>query len=368
MLATLLLGTNLAVVAGAIAVTRQFERFELPREVREAIAALVIAPIFLVFCQIIPKSIFRVHPNRLSLALLPVIRVVYAAFAPVAAPIAWIIRIALRLAGRQKAPISPLMTSLEDVRVLVDEGAEHGTIEKEEQRMIHSVIELHTTQAKEILTPRINIQALPDTATRDDLLGLFKESRRTRIPIYHETIDTIIGVANAHDVLLDVEPSNSDIRRFVREVAHVPDTMKVADLLEIMKRGKHHVAIVTDEYGGTDGLITLEDILEEIFGEIQDEHDMEERPIQRVGESAYVIDTRSSLDEVATTIGHEMHDEEVDTVGGWVMHLAGRIPAQGEVIEQDGLRVTILAGSPKHIAKIRLEVLTGLKESNGRKG
>lgn len=358
MLTTLLLGTNLAVVGGTIAVSGQFERIELPAELREVFAALVVAPMFLVFSEIIPKSVFRTHPNRLTMALLPVIRVFYELFGPLAAPIAWVTGLMMRTVGGQAKQISPLMTSLEDVRMLVDESVEQGTIQREEQRMIHSVIELHSTQAREIMTPRIQIQALPDTATPEELLALFEKTGLTRAPIYHETIDAVIGVANAHDVLLDADLSNPDIIRFVREVVHVPDTMKVDDLFQVMKRGKHHVAVVVDEYGGTDGLITIEDILEEIFGEIQDEHDAEERPIQKVGASAYVVDARTALGDLARVIGREWDDAEVDTVGGWVMHVAGRIPAQGEVIEERGLRMTVLAGGPNHVAKIRLE-LTG---------
>ncbi|MBN2309371.1 MAG: HlyC/CorC family transporter [Candidatus Hydrogenedentes bacterium] len=369
MLIVLLIGTNVATVVGTIAISRGAtilsEAAGISRHVNDLLVTLVATPVFLVFAEIIPKSVFRTHPNRLSLALLPVIHAVYTILTPLAAPIAAVIRFLFRTGSGQRHYLSPLMTTRDDVRVLVDESADHGTIEPQEQRMIHRVINLQSKQAKEIMVPRIDIQALPDTATREELLALFRDTGRTRIPIYADTIDTVIGVINAHDVLLDADPGQQDITRFVREVLHVPDTVKVDDLFEQLKKTKQHMAMVTDEYGGTDGLITIEDILEEIFGEIQDEHDREESPITQAGPDAYVIDARMPLEDMAQSIGIPLRDHEIETVGGWLMHVAGRIPAQGEVILHDGLRMTVLDGGPNYVAKIRLDVLPEARHGEG---
>jgi len=345
MLAMLLLGTNIATIVASIALTRAFN---------EITALLVATPLFLIFSEIVPKSIFRVHPNRLSLWFLPIIEFFYVALAPIAGPISWLTRVMFRGKGHH---ISPLMTTREDVRVLVDESAQHGNIEPEEQRMIHSVINLQATQAKEIMVPRIDMEALPDTATRDELIALLTKTGRTRVPIYRDSVDTVTGVINAHDVLLDETHEVQDIARFIKPVMHVPDTMKVDDLLQEMKRAKQHLAIVTDEYGGTDGLVTIEDILEEIFGDIQDEHDREESQIHLVGPGAYVIDARTYLEDVSEGIGYKIVDPEVETIGGWLMRVAGRIPMQGEVVTSERLRVTVLDGTPASINKIRVEIL-----------
>lgn len=357
MLAMLLIATNVGTVMGTIAVTRGLGD----------IAAIVIAtPVFLLFAEVIPKSIFRQLPNRLTLALLPVIELFYWIFAPLAWPLAKLSGLMFRFAAdHQEHHLSPLMKTREDMRVLVDESADHGTIEPEEQRMIHSVINLQQTQAKEIMVPRIDIQALPESATRAELFELLEQSGRTRIPVYRETIDEVVGVVTAHDVLLDADGATNEIRPYVREVPHVPDTIKVDDLLAQMKRDKQYMAIVTDEYGGTDGLITLEDILEEIFGDIQDEHDAEEKQIQAVGNQAFVVDARASLEDVSEVIGVPIEDEEVETVGGWLMRVAGRIPYQGEVIIHDRFRVTVLDGGVNSIVKVRLEVLPKFRESDG---
>ncbi len=230
--------------------------------------------------------------------------------------------------------------------------------------MIHSVMDLQKTHAKEIMVPRTDIHAVSADATRDELLQLFQETGRTRVPIYQESIDTIIGVVNAYDVLLDSDPQNPDITRYAKAVLHVPDTKPVDELLRELKAQPQHVAIVTDEYGGTDGLITLEDVLEEIFGEIRDEHDREEAPIQQVGPNNYVVDARMSLEELATVIGVSIIDPEVE-IGGWVMHHAGRIPLQGEKIRHEGFRVTVLEGRQNQISKVRLDVLPEARQRTG---
>ena len=360
MLTTILIGTNLMVVVCTIIISFEVE-YLLPHHlagvVDDIVSTLIVAPIMLLCSEIIPKSVFRTHPTRLSLALLPVIEFFYALFAPLAFPVSWATRGLLRLFGGEHQHISPLMSSLEDVRVLVDEGVDDGTIELDEQEMIHSVIDLQTTTAKEIMVPRIAIQALPETATRGELVKLFEESGKTRIPIYRNTIDTIVGVANTYAILTDTEPAREDITRFVKEVVYVPDTVNVGELFRSMKDSKQYLAIVTDEYGGTDGLITIEDILEEIFGEIQDEHDHEESPIHKLGPNAYAVDARMSLEEVSDALGMPIEDDEVETIGGWLTHIAGRIPSPGQVVEQGRYRMTVLDGKSSHIIRIRLEVL-----------
>lgn len=353
MLTSLLIGTNLAIVAGTLAISRDLPSWA---------ATLIATPVFLIFSEIIPKSVFRTHPSRLSLAFLPLISFFYRLMAPIAVPVAGLVRLVLRAGGGGEKPhISPFMSSLEDVRFLIDESADHGTIEREEQRMIHSVIDLQSTEAQEVMTPRVRIQALPDDATRNDLLALLEETGRTRVPIYRETIDEIVGVVNAYDVLLDADPANESIERFIRPVAHVPDSIKLADLLQALKQQQQHMAIVTDEYGGTDGLITLEDILEEIFGEIQDEHDFDESRVYQVAPNAYVVDARIALEEASAALNIPIEDDEVETVGGWIMRVAGRIPTQGEVIRHDPFRLIILEGGANHVAKVRIEIVTPRK-------
>lgn len=359
MLATLLIGTNVMVVTCTLVVSYAVEQVtpaHMTGLVDDIVSTAVVAPIMLVVSEIIPKSVFRTHPTRLSLWLLPVIDATYWLLAPLAAPVSWLSRVLLRFFGEERHHLSPYMSSLDDVKDLVDEGVDHGAIEPEEQEMIHSVIDMQATTAKEIMVPRIAIQAVPVTSTRADLIDVFVQTGRTRIPVYEESIDSIVGVVNVYAVLVDSEPERGDIARFIRPATHVPDTMRVDDLFRLLKRTKQHLAIVTDEYGGTDGLVTIEDIVEEILGEIQDEYDNEESPIHKLGPHAYVVDARMALEQVSEAIGVPIEDEDVETIGGWLMHVAGHIPEQGQVVAKGRFRMTVLDGAANRVERIRIDV------------
>jgi CBS domain containing-hemolysin-like protein len=283
---------------------------------------------------------------------------------PLVWPTLYILRGLRWVSGRRTESLAPVLSTEEDLRHLIDESAARGSIEPEEQKMIHSIMDLPDVRANEIMVPRIDMQAVASDTRRDDLVRLFQESGRTRIPVYEGSLDKILGVVNAFDVLLDADPANPDITRFVRPALHVPDTKPLDELLKELKQHPQHVAVITDEYGGTDGLITLEDVLEEIFGEIRDEHDREEALIHKVGQHSYVVDARISLEDLSAAIGVPVEDDEVETLGGWVMRRAGRIPLQGEKLKHGGFRVTVLEGRQNQVIKCRLDVLPEAREGS----
>ena len=349
MLTTVLIGTNVSLIFGVFALTTVVTN--------DLLATLIATPLFLIFAEIVPKSIFRRHPSSLSLALLPTIRFFELLLLPIIYPMLFILRAMRWVTGRKTESLAPVLSTEEDLRHLIDESAARGSIEPDEQEMIHSVMDLAEVHANEIMVPRIDMQAVSSDASRDELVKMFQESGRTRIPIYEGSLDKILGVVNAFDVLLDSDPENPEITRFAKPVLHVPDTKPLDELLKELKQQSQHVAIVTDEYGGTDGLITLEDVLEEIFGEIRDEHDREEALVHQVGPDSYVVDARISLEDLSTAIGVPIDDEEVETLGGWVMRNAGRIPLQGEKLKHAGFRVTVLEGRQNQLVKCRLDVL-----------
>ncbi len=356
-LITVLIGTNAALIAGTYALTSVVED--------EWLSTLIAAPAFLIFGEIVPKSVFRRHPNILTLTLLPLIRFFEFLLAPLVYPTLFILRGLRRATGRKAESLAPVLSTEDDLRHLIDESAARGSIEPDEQVMIHSVMDLPKKQAKEIMVPRIKILAVPDDATRTELVHLFQTTGCTRIPIFRGSIDEIVGVATAYDVLLDRDAANPDIVRFAKPVLHVPDTKPVDELLRELRESPLHVAIVTDEYGGTDGMITLEDVLEEIFGEIRDEYDREEALVHRLGQGSYVVDAAISLRSLSEAIGVPIEDEEVETFGGWVMRRAGRIPLQGEKLKLGDFRVTVLEGRQNQLIKCRLDVLPGGDDAAG---
>ena len=349
MLTVVLVGTNVSLIFGTLAITKQIEHVWL--------STLIATPMYLIFAEIVPKSVFRRHPTRLSLRMLPVIRFFEFVLLPLTVPTMLCVKTANLIMGVRTRGDNTLMSSEDDLRSLVDESAERGSIEKIEQEMIHGVISLQTRQAREIMVPRTEVQALSSTATRGELIQKFQDTGLTRILIYEDTIDSILGVANVYDVMLEHASENATLETFTRAIPHVLDSKPIDDLLDELKQRGEHMAVVNDEYGGTLGIVTLEDALEEIFGEIHDEHDQDYEQIQQVGPRNYVIEGRMPLAEASEVMGLSILESEVETVGGWVMLKAGRIPAQGEKIRFDGFRVIILEATPRRIAKIRLDLL-----------
>lgn len=347
MMALVLVGTNLALVAGTMALTI---------EAGPLWSMAIATPLFLMFGEVAPKSIFRIHPTRLALQLLPVMRFFDVVLAPVVLPFTWFSGRLDRLAEGLREGEAVIMSTAEDMRVLVDEGADRGAIMEEEKEMIHSVMDLQSRQVREIMVPRINIVALPETAGRAELIAKLVESGYTRLPIYRDSIDNVVGVINAFDVLRAKHHDDDSIADFVRDILHVPDSMKLDDLLEKMRETGQPIAVVTDEYGGTDGLITQEDVLEEIFGEFHDEYDKAETRIREISPGAYVIDAQLELAVAAEKMGTEISDTEVETVGGWVTHTVGRIPLIGEVINHPPFRITILEGKANRITRVRVDI------------
>lgn len=348
LIALLFLGGNLALVTSALALTWY---------AGPVWAAVVAIPVFLIVGEIVPRSVFRAYPTQIALALLPVVRAFDFVLSPVTAPVSFVLRGFIRAAGKEQREIRSLLNTSDDVRVLVDETAEQGGIDHLEKEMIHSVMDLHSRHVREVMAPRIRIKALPVHASRRDLVAMLRETGHTRIPVYEESIDQITGVISAFAVLTDTEKDVDDIRRFVQPIMHVPDSMRLDDLLEAMRQERTRIAIVTDEYGGTDGIITVEDILEEIFGEIHDEHDKDEQTFRKVGVNAWTVDARVPLTDAAEALGLPLHDDDVETIAGWVMRLADRIPAKGETFTVHPWKIQVLDGGPNFIGRIRLEVL-----------
>lgn len=347
LLIVLLLGTNFSVVIASIALSELLGR--------PFLSLLIATGVVLYFGEILPKTIFRVHPNSLCYFLVPAVAFFDFIFKPISIPLVWFFSTALG-SNHWFSSLQSLMRSPEDMKRLVEQGAEHGGIHKEESDLIHSVFDLQQKVAKEIMVPRIDICAVSSESTRDEVVQIFRENRYTRVPVYEETIDHIIGIVKAFDLIKDKDRNNQDIRRFLRPVMFITDATPLDEILKQMRRQHQTMAIVVDEYGGTAGLITLEDILEEIFGEIRDEHDQEELPIRQMGPGDYIVHARVSIEEFREVTKIDLSDDEVETIGGWLIKMVQRIPQKGEVLIAGPFRITILDGKPNCVTLIRMEL------------
>src|SRR5262249_7575348 len=237
----------------------------------------------------------------------------------------------------------------------IDTAEQEGIIEGEERRLLQSIVDFGDTLVREVMTPRPDIVAIPETATIGDLRALFREQEYSRFPVYGESLDNIAGFVFIKD-LLALPPSSTDaspIQPLVRPPVVVPETKRVPELLKQFQRQQTQIAIVVDEYGGTAGLVTIEDLLEGIVGEVRDEHDVESEPIVDEGNGRFVFSGKVNIDELAQRFDVDIERAGFETVGGYLMHHIGRVPNVGERFEIDGLGVEVIDAERRRINKVR---------------
>jgi putative hemolysin len=237
----------------------------------------------------------------------------------------------------------------------LEAGEEQGLIERDERRLLQSIVDFGGRLVREVMTPRPDIVAIQADATLGQLRALFREQEYSRFPVYQENFDNILGVVFVKDLiqLADVVDDRRPITPLVRPMTFVPETKRVPELLKEFQRKQVQIAIVVDEYGGTAGLVTIEDLLEEIVGEIRDEYDVETEPVVDEGNGSYVFSAKVSFDEVRDRLGVDIEPEGFETVGGYVLTRLGRVPAVGETFELDGLAVEVLEAERRRIHKVR---------------
>jgi putative hemolysin len=243
---------------------------------------------------------------------------------------------------------------------LMEIEEEEGPMEPTEREMIRGVINLEETSVHEIMVPRIDVVAVSTEDTLDDVIRVITERGYSRVPLFEETIDNVVGVLYAKDIMKHlaaggVDRSATNLRDLARPPFFVPESKRIDELLADMRANRVHMAIVVDEYGGTAGIVTIEDMLEEIVGEIEDEYDREEPTIEKVDDTEAIVDARVSIDDLNELLGLNIEGEDFDTVGGFVYHELGRIPLAGDEVQADGLRLKVISVLGRRIKKIRVK-------------
>jgi CBS domain containing-hemolysin-like protein len=256
----------------------------------------------------------------------------------------------------------------EEIQEIMDAGEEEGLINEGENEMIRSILEMRDTVAREIMVPRTDMASISVDAGVRSALNAVISCGHSRIPVYEGTVDNIVGLIYAKDLLKywGMDESAIHLRRIMRIPYFIPETKSLEELLQEFKKKRVHIAIVIDEYGGTSGLITIEDLLEQIVGDIQDEYDLEEEWLVEEPGGGVVVDARLPVEELEEHFEMEIEREQFDTLGGLIFHLTGRIPAKDEVVEYGPLRMTILGGDARRITKVRITravVATGEAEA-----
>jgi putative hemolysin len=361
LLVTLLVGiTVINIGAAALAATVAEELFG----VRWGLAAEIVLMILVLttFGEVLPMTLAVKYPERfLGVARFPVAWLA-TLLAPVRALLAGLTTLMVRLIGRDRQA-QPELTE-EELRTLVDVGASEGVVEREEREMIHKVFELEDTLVRSVMVPRTDMFCLDVTTPADRILPGIRENLHSRVPVYEGSIDVIVGILYARDLLPYVRglPADFDLRAHLHPPYFVPESKRADVLLQEFQAKKLQLAIVVDEYGGTAGLVTIEDLLEELVGEISDEYDEPERLIQRVDANTFRVAGKLPIDELNAATGLRISNETYDTVGGWVLDLFGRVPRRGEQVATPELTVTV-----EKVERTRVvEVIVALKRPQER--
>ena len=320
------------------------------------IVTILLALFTIVFAELVPKTLALANAERVAIALSLPIEFLARALSPLIALLTGITSTIAKVFGANVS--NEAQITAEELRLIVERGGEQGVLEAEEEQMINAVIELGSRRVHEVMVPRIAMATIQATATFDEAIETIVEHGHSRIPVYDESVDEILGILYAKDLLPFLRESagpRPDLRTLLRTPVYIPESMTVDDLLHEFQRRKVHLAIVLDEYGGTAGLVTIEDLLEEIVGEIQDEYDVEEPMIVRLSDDEARLDGRASVDDLAelfdTNLGLEDEDE-YDTVGGLIYHRIGGVPTPGDRVEVDGLTLTVESTDGRRVGKV----------------
>lgn len=376
-LATIQIGVTMAgffaSATGAISLARSLgKRLEgsglpvlavLGEEIAVILVTVLISFVTLVLGELVPKRIAMAHPERLALLSSRLILVLSRVLRPVVVALSASTDFVSRLFGVTQEAVSSL--SDEELKLFI---SEQRTLPLEERRLISEVFEFGDTLAYEVMTPRTDMVCIEENATLGEALELSLKSHFSRLPVYREDIDNIIGFVHIKDMLPALREGNLDrpVREIIRPIHFVPTTKKVVELLRELQQRRIHMAIVLDEYGGTAGLVTIEDLLEELVGEIRDEHDREAPPYRKLSDHEYLVDASLPIEAVNEFLGVAIPEsEESETLGGLVMELLGKVPEEGETVHVNGYKIRVERMRGRRIATVRLTVTGKGEEEHG---
>ena len=356
-LITTLTGNNVVNICISVLAAALCYRFA--KNVRISMVTGIVSFVILVFAEIIPKSLARKSPEKYAIRVATPIKIICIILTPVTKTLLFLSRTIVNIFGGEITSILPVLSE-EDLKAMISAGEKKGIIEEEEREMIHSIFELGDTMIREIMTPRVNVIAVEEETPVNEILSLLAQEGCSRMPVFHNNIDTITGIVYIKDIIaLQIKSPDAAEHTKAKEVMlqpyFIPDTKKVQDLMKELQQRKLQMAIVIDEYGGTAGLVTLEDLVEELVGEITDEYDAVPEDFLLLDDSTVLVSGGTSIRNVNKKLGLNLSaEEDIDTIGGYVLHLFGRIPRSGEKFLADELEFEVDEADKQHITQVRI--------------
>ncbi len=350
LLSSILIGNNIVNIASSAIATVLFVRLLGDKGVSVSTAVMTI--LVLIFGEITPKSIAKNSPERFALFSAPILRVINV----ILTPLNFVFSMWQKLVYLVIKPADDRGVTEEELLTMVEEAQNDGEIDSHESELIRNAIEFNDIEVIDIHTNRVDVVAVDVESENDEVEKLFRESGYSRLPVYRDSIDNIIGILNQKDFNNAVNDKLS-IEQVMNEPVFVIPSMKISQLLTLLQKQKSHMAVIIDEYGGTVGIVTLEDILEELVGEIWDEHDEVIESIEQISDNKYKVLCSSDLDNMFERFGIDC-DLDISTVGGWIIETFERIPEVGESFDFQNLHVTVAKRDTRHVLEITVEIIT----------
>ena len=361
LLSTILVGNNIVNLSASSLATVFFTE-GLRLQNGAVISTAVITIVVLVFGEVSPKSLAKEYPESFAMFSAPIMRILMV----ILTPVNFLFSLLKKLLSKVFHKEGDSGITEEELVTMVDQAESEGGLDQHESKLIRSAIEFNDMEVDEILTPRVDIVAVEDTDSMDDIAQAFAESGYSRLPVYHEDIDDIIGVIHEKDFHAARYRGQTDVKAITGPMLYTTGNTKISELLRILQREKAHMVIVVDEYGGTEGLVTLEDIVEELVGEIWDEHDEVIEEFKKQEDGSYLISCSADLTDLFDLFSIK-GECDANTISGWVMEQIGRIPEEGDHFVSDGLDVTVTKVDHRRVLEIRVEVLPQPEEDKKEK-
>ncbi len=351
-ISTVLIGNNIVNITASTLATLFFAKVIIDANTSAVVSTVVLTITVLIFGEITPKFIAKTFPEKLAMAFYPIIKFFYYLLFPLNLLFGgwkWLLSKLFRFKDAEVVTEDEIMT-------MVEEAEEDGTLKEEETKLIRSVIEFDDLEVGDILVPRVNIVAIEVSTPMEEIKAVFDKEGYSRILVYKDTIDTVIGTIHEKDFFSSYLKGKKNIDDILQNAFYTTEHAKISVLLKQLQKKKVHIAVVLDEYGGTLGLITLEDIIEELIGEIYDEHDEEINYFKQVAENTYIVDGNAPIKDTFTFFGYEDEDEKFDanTLSGWAIEFLGEIPVVGAKFSYLSLDFEVLKSTVKRILSLKI--------------
>ena len=352
LLSAILIGNNVVNIAASVFATALF--INLYGDQGELMTILIMTPVLLIFSEVCPKTYAAQNPERVSfLVMRPILLIMW-----LLTPLIWVVTGVSRLMTRlfRSETDRPLLSE-DEIKNIISVGEQDGVVKEEQRRMLHGVFELSQSRVRDLMVPRTEVVGIDSSTPFPEVLSLVQSARHSRFPVYKESIDNVVGIIHSKDILNYVNrPEEFQIERESRTPYFVPESKPVNLLLQSFRARKIHLAIVVDEYGGVEGIVTLEDVIEEVFGNIEDEYDVEEALIHELGHQRFLIDGSLTIRDVNSRFDLQLSEEHVTTLAGYVLQALGTIPVEGEQCSIDGIRMIVKKMDGQRVEEVELDL------------